>query len=194
MNKINDPRLTLDLILTRSGSTMLFRKPGNRSLQPRDADIVIKAPRSELYAKIVDGAWQWVNGCPECNGKKPVWAYVKCDKHDVCVTCGKSRKNLTATPWAHEQGFRCKPCQDALNAARKQEALSRVAESEYDESDYWGTDKVVCPHCASGYQPEEGPPEGEEVCTVCGGKYEVEPEYTVTYTTTVVGERLLPDS
>ena len=187
---INDDRLTPDLKRTRSGSTMLFYKPGNRSLQSEDADITIKAPRPELYADIIDGAWHWINGCPECNGKEPKWTYRKCDKHDVCVTCRKPRSEIKGSVWGHKNGFRCGPCQGAINAAAKFEALSRVAEKEYDEWDYSHTSNVVCPHCASEYSPDEGPPEGKETCNVCGGEYEVAPEYEVNYTTTVIGKRL----
>ncbi len=75
-------------------------------------------------------------------------------------------------------------------AASRLEALKKVAEKEYDEWDYYNTDEVICPHCETKYMPDCEPPEGEEECSVCGGIYSVTPEYSVTYTTEVIGERL----
>lgn len=186
---IKDIRLTADLKLIRGGSTMYFFKPENKSIQTRDADIVIKAPRPELKAKLIDGEWYWINDCPECNGQAPQWAYAKCDKHNVCVTCHKPRKDIKGTVWGHKKGFRCVPCQEIINAAKRQEALERVASKEYDEWDYVGQDTVKCPHCASTYEPDCDTNGGEETCEICGGVYSLEVEYTASYTTKVVGER-----
>ncbi len=77
-------------------------------------------------------------------------------------------------------------------AAARLEALEKVAAKEYDEWDYYNTDEVVCPHCASSYAPDCETPEGNEICEVCRGEYTVEPEHSVTFTTSVVGERLTP--
>jgi len=187
---INDPRLMPDLRRRRNGSAMEFYKPENRSLQSRDADVSIKAPRRELFADLIDGKWYWVNDCPECNGQEPKWAYVKCTKHDVCLTCRTPRSELKEIPWGHVAGFRCKPCQDAIDATNRREALERVAGKDYDEWNYLNTDNVVCPHCETSYQPESGQGEGNETCQTCGGEFSVEVEYSVTYSTSVVGERV----
>lgn len=173
---------------------MEFRKPGNRSLQTEDADVLIRAPRKELYADLIEGQWCWVNGCPECHGEEPRWAYIKCDKHDVCITCRTPRKELTEIPWGHRKGFQCKPCADAEHKAERNAALARVANKEYDALDYLDNDRVVCPHCEHAYDPDGEVPEGEETCELCGGVFRVEPEYSVTFSTEVVGERVTIDN
>jgi hypothetical protein len=185
---INDPRLTPDLKLMRSGSVMQFSVPENRTHIP---DIEIKAPRPELKAELVDGIWVWVNDCHECNGNPANWSYVKCDKHNVCVDCKTPRKELTEIPWGVAGGFRCKPCQKILDDERRATALAKVASEDYDPSDYQLTDEVTCPHCASTFLPDDpGRMAKEQECDICNGKFSVEVDYSVTFSTEIIGERV----
>lgn len=187
--KINDKRLTPDLRRSRNGSTMEFYRPDNRSLQSKDADLIIQAPRKELYAELIDNEWYWVNDCPECNGKEPEWAYVKCDKHNVCTTCKTPRSELTDTPWGHKEGFECKPCYDIRWEEEKRIALEEFAAAHHEEWNFCNNDEVVCPHCDLSYDPAE-PHEGNEICDRCGGEYVIELEHSVTYSTAIKGERV----
>jgi hypothetical protein len=88
-------------------------------------------------------------------------------------------------------GFVCKPCQDASDTAAKAEALAKVAESAYDAWDYRNQDECKCPHCATviHIEPEDyGDKEME--CDTCGGSFELVTEYSVSFTTTLIGERI----
>ena len=209
--KIDDERLTVYTNRTRGGSDQVFytgsdgrdferyRAEGgvsksNVEMHDKPDTIRLKPPEKHYYAQLIDGEWWWVNGCGECNGRNRDWAtYIECDRHNVCRTCKVPRAELKETPWGGKNGWQCKPCGDAEREALKRERLKAVSnKDEYDEWDYYGTDKVICPHCESSYTHDCEPPEGEEECDVCGGVYSVEPEYTVTFTTKVVGKRLLP--
>jgi len=190
---INDDRLSPDMRRTSGGRVNSFYKPGDRSLQGDDADVTLESPAKGWRAELIDGQWFWVNECPECNGKAGDWTFGKCDKHDVCVTCGIHRSKLNNIPWGHRRGFRCKPCQDAIDEQTRREALAKVAAKEYDEHDYLWTAEPLCPHCASKiYYSGESPESytGENECDICGGKYECEVDYSVTFTTTVIGDRV----
>ena len=185
---IKDARLTPNLNRVRNGKTQEFTKPGNRGCGP---DFKITPPSREFYAELIEGQWYWVNGCAECNGKPRDWStYIECEKHDVCRTCGIKRSELVDPPWGGKNGWQCQSCAKAESDAEKAEALQRVASQEYNELDYWGNDNVVCPHCGSSYEVDDEPGD-EETCEVCGGSYSVEVEYTVTYSTKVIGERIL---
>lgn len=151
-------------------------------------------PQRGLKSELVDGKWVWVVGCKKCLGEETSSSmnYHCCHEHDRCVTCNKHRTEIKESPWGVTGGWRCSPCQTALDEKRKQEALQRVAESEYDPWDYKLNDKVVCPHCASSYEPDEEP-SSKDTCDTCGGEFKIEINYSVTYCTEVIGERLLPD-
>ena len=190
---IENNKLTPNMKLSRSGSTMMFRKDyGDRKITRIDnADVVIKAPKPELVAELIDGEWYWFNDCDECNGNGKDWGYVKCEKHNVCVTCGTPRKDIKGTAWGHRKGFRCDPCQTALNEQARRKALEKVAEKEYDEWDHQYTDDLLCPHCGTKQHHEmsDGEPSSENECEICGGKFSVEIDYSWTYSTRVIGER-----
>jgi hypothetical protein len=192
---IENDKLTPDIKLCISGTTMMFRKDyGDREfIRKENADVIIEAPMPELQAKLIEGKWYWVNDCPECNGKEAEWAYAKCEKHNVCVDCGIKRKDvLDTTVWGHSKGFRCNTCQITLNEQVRTEALQKVAEKEYDEWDYHYTDKLLCPHCGTDQNHEmvDGEPSDENECEVCWGKFSTETHYTVEFSTTVIGERI----
>jgi len=206
--KIGDVRLVGYKERTRSGSEQIFytgnderdfdryraeggtQKAGVKMHDKPDT-IRIHPPEKHYYAQLIDGEWWWVNGCYQCNGRPRDWmSYVECEKHDVCRTCKLTRAKLTEPPWGGKKGWQCKPCAEAEREALKRERLEAVASKEYNEWDYYGNDKIVCPHCESNYERDCDVPEGDEICEVCGGEYTVEPEYSVTFTTKCKGERL----
>lgn len=149
-------------------------------------------PQRGLKSELVDGKWVWVVGCKKCLGEAG-YNYHCCYEHDRCVTCRKHKTEIKESPWGVEGGWRCSPCQAVLDEKLKQEALRRVAESEYAPWDYKLNDEVVCPHCASSYEPDEEP-SSEEHCETCGGHFKIEINYSVTYSTECIGQRLLPDN
>jgi len=206
--KINDERLAAYEKRTRSGAEQVFytgddardfaryrAERGNEShgvvMHDKPDTIRIQPPEKHFYAQLIDGEWWWLNGCAECNGRPRDWmTYIECDKHNVCRTCKTPRSEIKETPWGGKHGWQCKPCADIDAKNLKQEMLQSVADKEYDEWDYSCCDEVTCPHCSSTYEPDESANDGNEVCDVCGGEYSLEVEHSVSYTTTVVGERL----
>lgn len=177
---------------TRSGRTQIW----NRALHGRPhinglPEVKLQAPEAGLYAERIDEAWYWVSGCAKCTGSGERWSYDVCDKHDVCRLCSTRRSKLTDTPWGHPDGFTCKPCMDALDAAAKTAALAKVAETDYDEWDYRSQDKCKCPHCATVTRIEaEDYGDKNMECDTCGGMFELITEYSVSFTTKVIGERI----
>lgn len=154
-------------------------------------EVSLRPPENGLYAERIDGAWYWVSGCAKCNGTGEKYSYSVCDKHNVCRLCGTHRSKLTETPWGHPDGFTCKPCQDAEDAAAKAAALAKVAESDYDEWNYQAQDECKCPHCATVIRIEsEDYGDKNMDCDTCGGQFELTTEYSVTFTTKVIGERI----
>ena len=182
---IEDDRLTPDLERVRKGGINGFR---NKNARTFDSDFELKPPSRHYYAELIDGLWYWVNGCPECNGEKGKWAYIKCEKHNVCVTCSKKSKD-TKIRWGHEYGFECNTCRTIKNKKNKARALAKVAENEYDEYDFHYMNECKCPHCATVYD-DIYESEGEQECEVCGGKFSIEVDYTPYFSTTVIGERV----
>ncbi|MFJ2541226.1 hypothetical protein [Pseudomonas sp. NPDC087614] len=154
-------------------------------------EVSLRPPENGLYAERIDGAWYWVSGCAKCNGTGEQYSYSVCDKHNVCRLCGTHRSKLTETPWGHPDGFTCKPCQDAEDAVAKAAALAKVAESDYDEWDYRLQDECKCPHCATVIHIEtEDYGDKNMACDTCAGEFELVTEYTVQFTTTVIGDRI----
>lgn len=148
-------------------------------------------PENGLYAERIDGAWYWVSGCAKCNETGEKYSYSVCDKHNVCRLCSTHRSKLTETPWGHPDGFTCKPCQDAEDAVAKAAALARVAETDYDEWDYRNLDECKCPHCATVIHIEtEDYGDKNMECDTCNGLFELTTEYSVSFTTKVIGERV----
>ena len=89
-------------------------------------------------------------------------------------------------------GWHGKPCQDASDAVAKAEALAKVAESDYDEWDYRAQDECKCPHCATVIHIESEDYGDKNLdCDTCGGEFELTTEYSVTFTTKVIGERVI---
>lgn len=204
MELINDKRLTSTMKRIRSGSTMLFREKnlmGNTFIDARNADLTLNhSTNKAMYADLIDEKWYWVNGCSHCDSSQS--PYVVCDEHDKCISCKRPRSEFKEAVWGcHNNTWRCNNCQEAIDAIAKQQALERVAQKveesgEYDKWEYCNQDNIKCPHCATEIEPctADGVPEGKETCDICGGKYEIEPDYSITYSTTVVGERLTPEN
>ncbi|MGN9498045.1 hypothetical protein [Pseudomonas syringae] len=176
----------------RSGKTNIWNEA--RHGRPHDngsPEVRLDPPEEGLYAERIDGAWYWVSGCAKCNGTGEKYSYSVCDKHNVCRLCSTHRSKLTETPWGHPDGFTCKPCQDAEDAVAKAEALAKVAEAEYDEWDYRDQSECKCPHCATVIHIEsEDYGDKNMDCDTCGGLFSLQLEYSVTFTTTVIGERI----
>jgi len=206
--KVTDPRLTNYTKRTRNGSEQCFYtgddsrdweryraeggvRQSGVTMHDKPDTLRIDPPEKHYYAELIDGEWWWLNGCGECNGRpRDSVTYVECTVHDVCRTCQIPRAKLTEIPWGGMNGWQCKPCADIDAKELRAKRFAAVAENYYNERDCRYTDDVVCPHCGNSYSPDDGVPEGEEQCEVCEGVYNVEPNHSVTYTTTVVGERL----
>lgn len=201
---IDDPRLHSDMEYCRGGSHM-FRSNSYEgrdfmSNNPDSCDAIITAPEGHYMAKLIDGAWWWTNDCAQCCGHERDWMGSECDKHNVCRACATHRSELEEAPWGGKHGWQCKPCADAESIAAKIEALevmqAKVERGEYCSWDYSGNDNIKCPHCDNEYEPctADGVPEGKETCGVCGGEFSIEPEYSITYSTEIIGSRITLDS
>lgn len=176
----------------RSGKTNIWNacshdRPHRNGLP----EVRLDPPEVGLYAERIDGAWYWVSGCSKCNESGEKYSYTVCDKHNVCRLCSTHRSKLTEAPWGHPDGFTCKPCQDAEDAAAKAAALAKFAESEYDEWDFQDQDECKCPHCATVIHIEtEDYGDKNMKCDTCEGLFEMTVEYSVSFTTTVIGDRI----
>lgn len=191
---INNNDLTPEMERIRSGGKQLFRRKGldREFTSSENADVILQHERPEMYAELIDGKWYWVNGCAECNGEPRDWmTYIECDKHNVCRTCSIPRKKLKDIPYAGKNGWQCNPCADAAHKAKRAAALEAMAEKDYDEWDYRNNDNIVCPHCEFSWSPDGDPAtDGNETCSLCGGEYSLAVEYSVEYSTEVVGKRV----
>lgn len=167
---------------SRSGSTQVWNDPWYKTGLPT---VRMDPPQKGLFAERIDGAWWWVCGCEKCLGNPEKDSYSVCEEHDRCVSCNCTRAELTETPWGVRGGWRCKPCQQSLDAARKAQALAAAAASGHSEDDCTYTDKILCPYCASE-QSSDDLHESQKgmTCDVCDGQFDLEIEYTASYTTT----------
>ena len=212
VSKIEDSRLSGYTNRSRSGSEQVFytgsdardfdryrAEGGNKGhgvkMHDKPDTIRLRPPEKHYYAELIDGEWWWLNGCAECNGRpRDSWgSYIECEKHGVCRTCRCTHQELSEPPWGGKDGWQCVPCNNAQKDAIKRERLSAVAAKEYRDFDYWCNESVVCPHCESTHEPEtsDGDPDDDAAeCDVCGGIYSITANYTTTYTTKVVGERV----
>ena len=176
----------------RSGKTNIWNacshdRPHRNGLP----EVRLDPPEEGLYAERIDGAWYWVSGCAKCNGSGEKYSYSVCEKHNISRLCSTHRSKLTETPWGHPEGFTCKPCQDAEDTLAKAEALAKVAETDYDEWDYRNLDECKCPHCATVIHIEaEDYGDKNMECDTCKGWFELTTEYSVTFTTKVIGDRV----
>lgn len=104
----------------------------------------------------------------------------------MCACCGIPLSQLTDAPWGRENGWVCKPCADIEDAARKEAALARVADYEYNEWDFFSNDEITCPHCKATIESEgeDYDSDGDDrECYECGNTFELTTNHTVTWTT-----------
>jgi len=198
--KVQDDRLHKDLIRTRSGRTQLLRKDyGDRKFTSEEnADVVLTHDKKEMYVELIDDEWYWVNGCSKCEDAYNFgesYSYQVCYEHDICVQCGINRDKLTETPWGHQDGFMCKDCADENDNNTRKEAFQKFEDSQLSEWDFRNNANIVCPHCGTdnGDAWEHGmgnETNADLVCHVCDGEFSVEIEYQLSYTTSVIGERV----
>lgn len=166
--------------LNRSGDKCVWNKGSQKfpeySLMP---------PERGLYAKQIDGEWFWVSGCAKCNERGERWSYIVCEKHDVCISCATSRASLTEMPWVHPDGFICRSCKDLRHELAKSEALANAKAKGHSEHDCSYTSEIICPCCASVIPSDDSHESTSGMtCRVCDAEFDVEVEYSVTYTTT----------
>jgi len=176
---------------THSGNFAIFysRDKWNK----REFEHRIEAPERGLKSELIDGEWFWICGCPACMGiKDENFPYHVCDKHDICTDCGKTRKEITETPWViMGVGFRCKPCQDKLDRRIKIDALEKFESEEHDDYDFHFEDEIICPHCGTTQNSDEiYESRDDETCETCGGVYGVDVEHSISYSTAIKGERI----
>lgn len=193
--KIEDDRLNPTLARTRSGTIQKFY-PSNCDGSEKSILFTLPAPSVEMYAELIYGVWYWVKGCSKCEDSMNYGeshSYQVCHEHNRCVQCNTHREDLTETPWGHKDGFICKPCSDKNDARIREEAFKKVNSEDYDESDCICNDTVICPHCGSDNGTEQIYYEAMvqlQECCVCKGKYKLTINFTVNYSTEVIGERL----
>ncbi|MEG5481679.1 hypothetical protein [Enterobacter kobei] len=192
---INDPRLFSGIERVRSGRVQMFGKrivQGGKRIQ--ECDFEITPPEWSWYSKEIDGIWHWVEGCDHCNGSPMKWAYVRCDKHDVCVDCGVDRERAAKSPgidgigavWGCSDGWRCNDCQEQINKKRLAEAEARIVpDDEYDEMDFWHEDEARCPWCKAEISTDESYDacQEEHKCHECERHFKLTAEHSVTWTT-----------
>ena len=119
-----------------------------------------------------------IKACPACVGDATPWSFGKfCDKHNVCVVCGISRKDITEAPWGVRIGaFKCRACE--LSERKK-----RIAARQAKEIDHEYTDEVTCPHCGYEFSDSWEMREGDDDCPECEKTFEIEINTSITYTT-----------
>jgi hypothetical protein len=168
---------------TRSGSTQVWNDPWHKTGLP---EVRMEPPTKGLFADRIDGAWYWVCACEKCLGTGKSYNYSPCEAHDRCVTCNCSRAELAEAPWgARDGGWRCKPCQEKLDAARKAEALAAAEANGHSEDDCVYTSDIICPYCATKQNSDARHESAQGLeCGTCGGKFDLEVEWSPSYTTT----------
>lgn len=106
-----------------------------------------------------------------------------CEKHDVCITCGVSRKGLGHTPWGVRDGsFLCQPCEKTQRKNRIKERKAAGFEHRY-------TNDVVCPHCGYEFSDSWEMKDGDCTCPDCEKDFELQCDYTVKYITNKIEKK-----
>jgi len=190
---INDKRLTPTMQRIRSGRTQLFReknKDDRSFISDENCDVSLAHENKEMYAELIDGHWYWVSGCEECNGRKrdSFKSYIECEKHDVCSSCGISRKDIKdGSVWGGGPGWTCNSCHESERLAIRNEAFAKL-DGEEPDCDY--CDEIVCPHCGSTMCKDDIYESQDMECYVCDGEFSLEVDYIASYSTTAKGERI----
>lgn len=189
---INDNRLTPTMERVRSGRTQLFReknKDDRTFISSKNCDVSLEHENKEMYAKLIDGQWYWVNGCGPCNGEERSWdTYIECEKHDVCSICSIPRKKVKGNSvWGGSKGWICKPCHEAKALEVRCMAFAKLGGEEPD-CNY--TDEIICPHCGSKLSNDDMHEDQDIECHVCEGEISLEVGHTAYYSTSIKGKRI----
>jgi hypothetical protein len=123
--------------------------------------------------------------CHVCNRTEPDWFNSRCEEHDVCLTCGINRKDLTETPWGAKGGFICKPCEDQ----RIKDKIEAWQSQDPEDIDLYSFDKIICPNCGHEHEADcddsafyaDGTHDYD--CAECNYKFEVETTISYSYET-----------
>lgn len=123
--------------------------------------------------------------CWVCSGDKPKLFGYRCETHDVCDICAKNRHEIKGDKLGTITGFVCVSCEEK----RQQKAISDFGEEEVDNWTFSCNDNVKCPYCGHEYEPDElHESTDDEECGNCGSIMNVEVEYSVSYSTSKLGE------
>jgi len=121
--------------------------------------------------------------CPVCTtGEQQPWSLGNkyCEQHDVCISCGTKRKDLTETPWGVRIGsFLCSPCEKREKAERIAERIAKGFETDYE-------DDVVCPHCGYKHGDSWEMQDGKHDCPECEKPFDLERHVSVTFSTSKI--------
>ena len=91
-----------------------------------------------------------------------------CAEHYRCEDCGTREKLCT-----YPEAVLCQPCKD-------KRVSKRIAEFDGDHAEM---DEVVCPHCGYTHSDSQEFTSGRWECHDCGRSFDLDVNYTVTYTT-----------
>jgi len=135
---------------SRCGNSAVWYAPNKRH-----DEIMLKldSPIGWKAQKHNDG-WYWVCDCPDCLKNGEDWAYIRCEKHDVCVECKIHRSKLDHIPWGHKKGFMCRPCSDQIKKTRLIEQMAIFEKEENDEYSFMHNSNIKCPHCGWEHEPD----------------------------------------
>jgi len=119
--------------------------------------------------------------CYICNEiHKPNVFSRRCEKHDVCDECGKTRKEIKGTPWGTRKGFICGECQERIWNKR----IDDFSKKEVEDYEFSYNDKIKCPYCGYEYIDDElHESSDDETCPNCNSGIKVEVDWTASYST-----------
>ena len=177
---IKDGRLTPTMRRVRSGRNQIFTEG--------DIEVKIQHERKEMFAELIDGKWYWINGCAECNGKERTWnTYIECEEHDRCSVCDAKRNEIEGSVWGGSKGWTCNPCMEEKRLDARRKAFDKL-DGELPDCLY--RDEIICPHCGTKLSSADIYESQIMDCDVCEGGIDLEVEYSPTYSTVCVGERM----
>lgn len=175
-------------------SSVGFRRKSQRTFE---YEYTFKNPEVGLKCEWLEDGWYWVCGCPVCAGIESNFdtRYFICDDHDNCVTCGINRGDIDHTPWGVAGGWRCRDCQDKIDYSKKVLALEKYESGSHGELDTCHEDDIICPHCGTVQCSDDVHENSyDEICETCGGSYDLEINYSVSYSTEIKGDRITLES
>jgi hypothetical protein len=188
---LNDPRVQPGMKRTRSGPHQHFYEEVSRRKRVALYDFTIPSPQKSWYAQEIDGVWCWVDGCDKCNGVHENHCYIRCEKHDVCVSCGIGREqaavNKNGAKWGVRGGWQCETCHESARQIRLAAAEARIRErDENEETECFFESEPHCPWC--GFKMDD---DGEnnsavsqiEECPDCERQFKLTAEHSVNWST-----------